>query len=123
MWKNLRKKISEIHVQPRVNTPFIQPVESILCDCTDCKVENSMLFETLPFEDGHWTSCTVHRCKDCGRMGGFPIENLISAIEYGTPETRQILRDVGIPVDEVIASLGKKERTDMQLNPSRRDDE
>lgn len=123
MWKNLRKKILEIHVQPQVSTPFIQPVKSILCDCISCKVENSMLFETLPFEDGHWTSCTVHRCKDCGRMGGFPRENLINAIEYGTPETKQALRDVGIPVDEVIASLSKKERTDMQLNPSRRDDE
>jgi hypothetical protein len=95
---------------------------TILCDCSDCKIESKGFFETLPLENGHWTSCSVHKCKDCGRMGGFPQTNLEDSILHGTLETKQALRDAGIPVDEFITEFKKKHPiTDEQLNPSRRE--
>jgi hypothetical protein len=95
----------------------------VLCDCVDCTIESKGLFEYLPLENGQWTSCTVHRCRACGRMGGFPLENLEKAIMYGTSQTKQVLRDAGIRVDEFNLRIWKKnEILDEHLNPSRRDE-
>jgi hypothetical protein len=127
MWRNLREKISRTLIQPKSREyvkPTISMNEHILCDCSDCQIESRGLFESLPLENGHWTSCSIHKCKDCGRMGGFPQENLEDAIVHGTPETKEALRGAGIPIDEFIIEFNKKHQiTDEKLNPSRRDEE
>lgn len=142
MWKKLHLKsesndvscpIGEHRVKPNIcgickyskNCSLSKELlhDYVLCDCVDCVVESKGLFEYLPLENGQWTSCTVHICRACGRMGGFPLENLEKAIMYGTSQTKQVLRDAGIRVDEFNLRVWKqKEILDEHLNPSRRDE-
>jgi len=47
----------------------------------------------LMLEDGHHTETGLLQCVDCGKIEGFPDENLELAINEGTPETlRRIIR-------------------------------
>jgi hypothetical protein len=95
-----------------------ETLKTVLCDCEGSEIENTKFFGNLPLEDGQRTACEVFRCKRCGRIGGFPKANLEDAIKNGTPETKEALRMVGVPVDQYLLALTKKE--DKEVNPSRR---
>jgi Fe2+ or Zn2+ uptake regulation protein len=123
MFKSFKKRIFGIHEPSHLPKPLKQKPtnDSILCDCSECETEGLGFFETLPLKDGHFTSAQVHKCKKCGKIGGFPQSNLETAIKEGTPETQQALREVGVPVDEYLEKYCKKK--DDELNPSRRDEQ
>ena len=122
MFKGLRKKIfGASQVTWKGEEPSKpKSSDSVLCDCKECQITGIGFFETLPLRSGHWTSAQVHRCNKCGKIGGFPQDNLKTAIIEGTPETQQALREAGVPVDEYLAKYCKKK--DEELNPSRREE-
>ncbi len=63
-----------------------------------CKCEGTHTIREL----GHWDGCalvgqghtafTISQCVDCGKLCGFPDENLQIALEKGMLETKAFLR-------------------------------
>jgi hypothetical protein len=123
LWNKWKKKLFGSDSKFPVPIPIVKIAKSIFCNCSDCEIQELGLFENLPLDNGHWTSCGVHKCKNCKRIGGFPQSNLELAITSGTQETKEALRRIGVPVDEYLTEFNKKNiKSNNQLNPSRRDE-
>lgn len=106
-------------VIPKVDTT------SQFCECTSCSVQEISFIEFAPLVNGHWTQFLIEKCINCGKIKGFPHDNLLTALKYGTKETLDKLEKIGIDIDRFRKDNKKelrrieKEELD-KLNPSYR---
>lgn len=52
----------------------------------------------LSLVEGRHTRLVILKCNKCGNMSGFPSNNLVIAIKYGTEETKEKLRQFGFEI-------------------------
>jgi len=92
--------------------------ENVFCECKECYVKDLGFMEAAPLRDGHWTSFSIHKCKSCGKIRGFPHDNLMIALKEGTKETLDELEKAGVPVKAFREDCERDE--EMNIDPSER---
>jgi len=100
-------------IKQKPMSPAADPVIQTTCDHIGCKVEQAGFMECAPLRDGHWTQFMLLKCTRCGKIYGFPDDNLKSAIENGTEECLEELKRAGVQIPE--------KETNESINPSRRE--
>ncbi|MGO9612392.1 MAG: hypothetical protein ACLPX5_05105 [Dissulfurispiraceae bacterium] len=88
-----------------------EPVQK-LCSCKPTKLVKSIpvveigFIECATLKDREGcTQFTLSRCCLCGGWSGFTRRNFMLALEKGTPETKEELKQWGIEVEAVLASV------------------
>lgn len=71
-----------------------------LCDCTgDILIENMKQCEYFPLISGHHTSFMIGTCESCHGFSAFPSDNLQLALKEGTEDSINILKELGLTID------------------------
>jgi hypothetical protein len=78
-----------------------------LCMCRKARKTTRIYdWERCPLKNGGYTSLIVERCEKCGKVSGFPRENLRMAAKKGTEATKKTILRL-IKDNEFLKSLKK----------------